>query len=206
MEVIYSKNDNSLINNKGITGIYKDKIDLVKHGVRFKGINYDDEWTVKRFLKLSSNPQIIKMFDDLNISKSIIDKKIKQISSGYLKLVLLMYALAYINDTIYLDYFEKGLSYKVKQRVINYLKNKNKNIVVISNDLIFLNSLCYYLIVFKNSEIVYNDTINSFYNGNIKIEYPEIIKFIKTANKKGANLQYTVVIKDLIKDIYRSLK
>ena len=206
---MHGEKKSNLINYDTITGIYGDKVDLIKSGIDFNGIEYDDEWTVKRFLngyKFNIDDSILKLFSDLEISYSILNKKIKNISKGQFKLVLLIYTILNIKDVIYLDYFDKGLSFKVKKRVINYLKNNyNKNLVVISNDLIFLSSICYHLIVFNNSKIVFNDDIKNIYKSNIKIEYPNIIQFIKLANKSNAKLSYTVDNKELAKDIYRSV-
>ena len=110
-------------------------------------------------------------------------------------------------NILVLDYFDKGLSYKYKKLIINYLKrNYNKTLIVISNDLVFLNSLCERLIVFDKDKIVFNDEFNKIYKSNIRIEYPEIIKFIRLANKRKAKLSYTVDNKELLKDIYRSIK
>ena len=207
---MYSKTTNDLIDKNIITGIYGDKIDLIKNGIDFLGIEYDDEWTVRRFLKgqkNNTNDKILNMFKDLEINSVILDKKIKSISKGHFKLVLLIYALLYINGTIYLDYFDKGLSYKYKKRIINYLKiNLNNNLVIISNDLIFLNSLCKKLIVFKNDKMVFNDDIEKIYDSMIKLDYPEIIKFIKLANLSDAKLSLTIDNKELVKDIYRSVR
>ncbi|MBQ8193591.1 MAG: hypothetical protein IJZ46_05935, partial [Bacilli bacterium] len=106
-----------------------------------------------------------------------------------------------------LDYFDKGLSYKYKKRVINYLKSKYEDkVVVISNDLVFLDRLCSKLIVFEKGNIVFNDNMAYIYKSRVKIEYPEIIKFIRLANKKKAKLNYTVETHELLKDIYRSVR
>ena len=51
-----------------------------------------------------------------------------------------------------------------------------------------------------------NDEFKNIYKSRVKIEYPEIIKFIRLANKSNAKLSYTVDNKELLKDIYRSVK
>ena len=106
-----------------------------------------------------------------------------------------------------LDYFDKGLSYKYKKRITNYIKSKyTGSLIVISNDLVFLNSLCNYLMVFKDDNIVFNYEFNNIYKSRVKIEYPPIIKFIRLANNNNAKLSYTVDNKELLKDIYRSVR
>ena len=66
--------------------------------------------------------------------------------------------------------------------------------------------MCKYLIVFKDGNIVYNDVFENIYKSRIKIDYPPIVKFIRLANKKNAKLSYTVDNKELLKDIYRSVR
>lgn len=210
MEIMYTNKSYELLKKNSITGIYGDKLDLIRNGMEFEGIEYDDEWTVKRFLnglKIKLNDEILNVFSELEISYSLLKRKIKDLSKGQFKLILLVYIILNKKNIVILDYFDKGLCYKYKKRVINYLKSKyNGILVVISNDLVFLNLLCSNLIVFDNGNIVFNDKFDKIYKSNVKIEYPEIIKFIRIANKKGAKLVYTVDNKELLKDIYRSVK
>ena len=210
MEIMYTKKSSEQIKKNTITGIYGDKIDLIKHGLEFDGIEYDDEWTVKRFLngyKLKIDDRILDIFSDLEISYSLLKRKIKTLSKCQFKLILLVYILLNKKNIIVLDYFDKGLSFKYRKRIINFLKTKyNGTIIVISNDLVFLDLLCSYLIVFENDSIVFNDELKNIYKSRVKIEYPEIIKFIRLANKSNAKLSYTVDNKELLKDIYRSVR
>ena len=207
---MYSNRSNDILKNNVITGIYGDKIDLIKYGFDFYGIEYDDEWTVKRFLngyKFKVDNNILEIFSELEISYSLLKRKLKDLSKGQFKLILLVYTILNKKTVVILDYFDKGLSYKYKKRIINYLKSKyNGCLVVISNDLIFLNNMCKYLIVFKDGNIVYNDVFENIYKSRIKIDYPPIVKFIRLANKKNAKLSYTVDNKELLKDIYRSVR
>ena len=210
MEIMYTNKSSELIKKNTITGIYGDKIDLIKHGLEFDGIEYDDEWTVKRFLngyKLKIDDRILNIFSDLEISYGLLKRKIKTLSKCQFKLILLVYILLNKKNIIVLDYFDKGLSFKYKKRIINFLKTKySGSILVISNDLVFLDLLCNQLIVFENGDIVFNDELKTIYKSRVNIEYPEIIKFIRLANKSNAKLSYTVDNKELLKDIYRSVR
>lgn len=210
MEIMYTNKSSELIKKNTITGIYGDKIDLVKHGIEFDGIEYDDEWTVKRFLngyKLKIDDRILEIFSELEISYSLLKRKIKTLSKCQFKLILLVYVVLNKKNIIVLDYFDKGLSFKYKKRIINFLKTKySGSIVVISNDLVFLDLLCNNLIVFENGKIVFDDELKNIYKSRVNIEYPEIVKFIRLANKSNAKLSYTVDNKELLKDIYRSVR
>ena len=210
MEIMYTNKSSELIKKNTITGIYGDKIDLIKHGLEFDGIEYDDEWTVKRFLngyKLKIDDRILDIFTELEISYSLLKRKIKTLSKTQLKLILLTYSFLNRRNILVLDYFDKGLSFKVKKRIINFLKTRYKSsIIVISNDIVFLDILCSYLIVFENEKIVFNDEFKNIYKSRVSVEFPEIIKFIRLANKSNAKLSYTVDNKELLKDIYRSVR
>ena len=209
MEIMYSNKYNSLVKKNSFTGIYGDKVDLVNNGVDLFGITYDDEWTVRRFLngyKLKLDNNILEIFSSLEISYSLLKKKIKQLSKGQFKLVLFVYVLLNNKNTIVFDYFDKGLSYKYKKRIINYLKGKyNGTLIAISNDILFLNMLCNNIIVFEDGNIVFNGEFLDLYKSRVKLNYPEIIKFIRLANKNKAKLSYNYDNKELLKDIYRSL-
>ena len=209
MEIMYSNKSFELFNKNSIIGIYGDKIDLIKMGIDFTGIDYDDEWTVKRFLngyKFKINDRVLELFSELEISYSLLKRKIKDLSKGQFKLILLVYILLNKKNILFLDYFDKGLSYKYKKRIVNYLKSKyDGSLVVISNDLVFLNMLVKHLIVFVDGNIVFNDEINKIYKSRVKIEYPAITQFIRLANKSKAKLSYTVETRELLKDIYRSV-
>lgn len=209
MEVMYFEN-NELLKNNSFTGVYGDKLDLVKNGVILDGIYYNDDWTVRRFLngfKIKLNKQIEYLFNEFDININILKRKISELSKGQYKLILLVYSLLNNKTNIVLDYFDNCLSYKYKKKVINYFKSKYEgSLVVVSNDLVFLNELCNILIVFRDGKLIFNDKFDYIYKSNIKIEYPEIIKFIKLANKRKAKLSYTVDNKELLKDIYRGIK
>lgn len=210
MEIMYTNKTCDLIKKNTFVALYGDKLDLIKYGMEFEGISYDDEWTVRRFLngyKFKIDSNILDLFSELEISYTLFKRKIKDLSKGQFKLILLVYSILNKKNILILDYYDKGLSLKYKKRIINYLKTKyNGTIIAISNDLVFLSQLCSDLIVFKDNKIIYNDVFNNVYKKNIKIEYPEITKFIRLANKSKANLSYTVDNKELLKDIYRSVK
>lgn len=210
MEIMFSDKSSELIRKDTITGIYGDKLDLVNYGIEFDGIEYDDEWTVKRFLngyKLKIDSNILDIFSELEISYSLLKRKIKTLSKCQFKLILLVYVILNKKSVIVLDYFDKGLSFKYRKRIINYLKSKySGSIVVISNDLVFLDLLCSRLIVFEYGNIVFDDEFKNIYKSRVNIEYPEIIKFIRLANKSNAKLSYTVETQELLKDIYRSVR
>ena len=109
---------------------------------------------------------------------------------------------------IVLNYFDVGFNGKFKRKIIKLIKliraSLGINFVVISNDVVFVNKVVKHVVVCNKKIIKFQgkvlDAIKEGY-----IEEPPIYDFIKLANDKGANLEYTLDSKDLLKDIYRSV-
>ena len=105
------------------------------------------------------------------------------------------------------DFF-KGLNNKelqyYKRLFLKITKNYNKKIILVSKNLDSLIDVCDMFviydrkIVYKTSD-VFDDKLYNY------VSMPNIVKFIKLANKKGAQLLPTLDINELIKDIYRRL-
>lgn len=212
MEVMYANRSSKYIKEGLITGFYKDKNDLVDYLTEFYGISYDDEWTVKRFLnglKIKLDEKILKYLKELGLKEGILNKKLKILSTNEFKLVLLIYILMLNPKVFIFDYFEIGLSYKYKRVFINLLrtlKAKERTVIVITNDIGFLYEVSDMIIIVEDKKMIYNGTKNDLFTVRRIKEYPPIIDFIRKANKRGANLLFTMDVKELLKDIYRSLK
>ncbi len=107
-----------------------------------------------------------------------------------------------------LNYFDVGFNSKYKRKIIKLIKfikaSLNINFIVISNDVNFMNKLVKHVIVCRNKIIKYQGSIINAIKEEY-IEEPPIYNFVRLANEKGANLEYTLDGKDLLKDIYRSV-
>lgn len=211
MEVMYSNNINENFKKGKINGFYKDKNDLIYYLEDIYGLSYDDEWTVKRHLnrfKTKIKDDLMQKIKNLGLKDSVLDKKIKLLSSNEFKLVLLASLLLEDPNVYIFDYFEANLSYKNKKIFVNLLKklrSEGKTIIVITNNIGFLFEVSDNIIMVEDRRLIYNGPKNDLFNKNVKDE-PSIITFIRKANKKGANLLWTMDRKELIKDIYRSLR
>ena len=212
MEIMYANETNKYFKKGNITGFYKDKIDIIDYYSDFYGITYDDEWTVKRFLnglKLKINNSIYDYLKSFELDLDILNKKIKILSTNEFKYVLLIYLLLMEPEVYIFDYFDIGLSYKNRKTFINVLrklKSQKKTIIVITNDLGFMYEVADYVMIVVDKKLIYNGLKNEIFEARRIDDYPPIIDFIRKANNKGANLQYTMDVKELIKDIYRSLR
>ena len=211
MEIVYAKELSDNFSKKNIIGFYGDVLDLSIYDIDTFGIKYDDEWKVSKFLNgghLRMNKRIYDILAFLDLDKSILNYKIKDISKVTFKYVLLTYILLNNIDIIIFDHIEVGMSYKeirhIKQ-IIKELQKSNFKIIVVTKDITFMDNLVEELIVINNKEEVYRGNTKDVFNEPISIMEPNIIKFINMANRKGADLNITLDNKELLKDIYRSV-
>lgn len=210
MEIVYT-NDLKDLTNSSI-GFYGDILDLSTLGIDVEGIEYDDEWSVRRFLSGSrffSNKRIETVLKYLELNPKYLKVKIKELSKVTFKYVLLAHALLNNKRNIIFERFEIGLSNKEKKTIIQILrklKTDGINLIFISKDLIFLNQIVDDVVVIKNKKIVYNGSIIDLINSKkTSVELPPVCKFILLANERGAGLDMTLDHKELLKDIYRSV-
>ncbi len=209
MEIVYYDKKTDLFKENSITGFYGDVLDLLDMQVDIDGIVYDDAWTVSRFLKshkFGLGTRIDAIFKYLDIDTNIMNTRLGSLSKTDFKFVLLAKVLLLNKKNIVFDYFDVGLTSKEQKRlikIIRMLKKDGKTIVIVSNDLIFMSNIVENVLLIKDNEIFFEGSIDELVNSN-EVEKPEIIRFIKLANKKGAKLNYTLDAKELLKDIYRS--
>lgn len=208
MEIVYYDKDSNIFKANEITGFYGDVLDLMNLGVDIDGIVYDDNWTVSRFLRSSrfkKNDRINAILKYLDINENIKNDKLGILSKTNFKFVLLAKVLLLNKKNIVFDYFDVGLASKEQKRlirIIRTLKKDGKTIIIVSNDLVFLSQVVDKIMVVKNNDISFEGKIEDLIKLN-EVDDPEIIKFIKLANKRGAKLDYTMDAKELLKDIYR---
>ena len=124
--------------------------------------------------------------------------------------MLLAYSLINNYKYIIFDYFDYGITYKEKKKLIKIIRQMNKdgyNMIIVSKKLVFLSNLSHDIsLVIDDNVLLVGDSIDIVLDNQRMFELPDIIKFINIANKKGANLEYTFDSKELLKDIYRGVK
>lgn len=209
MEIVYSSNFNDIFSNDSINTFYGDVTDLIKLGIDVEGIIYDDNWSVRRFLGFFKNKKRIKsVFNYLDIDDSLLSFKLFELSQTEFKWILLAYCLINKYKYIIFDYFDISLTYKDKKKfikIIRKLHDDNINLIVISNDLVLLNTLNKEMYMYSAIDGLFREDMVNLINNNL-IESNEIIDFINMANKKDANLEMTLDSKELLKDIYRGVR
>lgn len=211
MEIVFYSKGSDIVKPNLVTGFYGDVLDLLNLGFEIDGIVYDEAWSVSRFLKghkvFGLDSRIDAIFKYLDIDISLKNVKLGHLSKTDFKFILLAKVLLLNENNIVFDYFDVGLTSKEQKRlikIIKMLKKDGKTVVIISNNLVFMSSVIDHVVIINNGSIFYEGNLDDL----IKLrDVPdtEIIKFIKLANKSGANLNYTLDSKELLKDIYRSV-
>ena len=163
-------------------------------------------WDIEQLQTLSNN--LNQQLEVLKSNKEFLNKKISDLSYSEYKILLLLDIVSKNPKLMILNYFDVGFNSKYKRKIIKLIKfikaSLNINFIVISNDVNFMNKLVKHVIVCKNKIIKYQGSIINAIKEEY-IEEPPIYNFVRLANKKGANLEYTLDGKDLLKDIYRSV-
>lgn len=212
MEVVYTKKLPTLFNSEEVNALYGDVMHLINMGIDIEGIDYDDNWTVKRFLNgyhLKISKRLEGIFNYLELDMNILNKRLSDLSKTNFKFVLLAYLLINNIKIIIFDYFDVGLSHKERKKLTRIIKSMKKDgitVIFISKDLAFMDQFCDNITVIYEGDIAYSGSIKEIHNHlDVLTDIPEIFDFIELANSKGARLDYTLDSKELLKDIYRSV-
>jgi|GEM_PF-4732638 len=153
-----------------------------------------------------------ELFEILKIDLNILDKSIRELSLVEQKGVLLASALLGDNQLIVLDTVEKNLNNRCRINLKKYIKQlankKNKTIIVISEDVLFMQDLVDNYIVIDNGELVLSGSKREFYNPKLYnyISKPPIIEFTNYINENGHKIRNYLETKELLKAIYRDIE
>ena len=169
-----------------------DDLSILIDNIKIDEINV--KYKVKKYVEYNKD-----YFEILDLDSEFLNKKISDLSYSEYKILLLLDIVSKNPKLMILNYFDVGFNSKYKRKIIKLIK-----FIVISNDVNFMNKLVKHVIVCKNKIIKYQGSIINAIKEEY-IEEPPIYNFVRLANEKGANLEYTLDGKDLLKDIYRSV-
>ncbi len=153
------------------------------------------------------NNRLIYYTNLVGFKEEDLNKKSLEVSLSDQKKIMLGAVLAIEPKIIILNYIDHGLNIKDQKMVKSILKSlkKDKIIIVISNNSNFFLDIADRIVVFHNQRIILDGNKDIFYENKISkhLDIPNIVRFIKIANKKENKLMITDDIKELMKDIYR---
>lgn len=195
--------NNGYFSVRQLVGFYGeiDDLSILIDNIKIDEINV--KYKVKKYVEYNKD-----YFEILDLDSEFLNKKISDLSYSEYKILLLLDIVSKNPKLMILNYFDVGFNSKYKRKIIKLIKfikaSLNINFIVISNDVNFMNKLVKHVIVCKNKIIKYQGSIINAIKEEY-IEEPPIYNFVRLANEKGANLEYTLDGKDLLKDIYRSV-
>jgi len=134
---------------------------------------------IKKVKNINQNRlnEFIKLFE-LN---NVLTKKIKILSKGYRRRILLLYALIGNENFIILDEPSDGLDieFKFKLRDILKQKIKNKTLLICSHESVILNEVVNRIIILNRGEKIFDDSISKLKNKNKRLYIEDIYERFK---------------------------
>lgn len=202
-------NGNILIDNKNIYNSFID-ISYLKQNIN----DYVFKKTVYEELNIKNSLFTIEeMLELFSLDKNILYRNIYTLSSSEKRKILILKVLSR-NSMIYLlDCPDRLLDDKTKlvlSKFLRMLKVKyNKQIIIVSNDIDFIHSVCDDLLIINN-KVIYGNKYDLIKNNDLlsnNIDNPKLIEISNLIyEKKGIKIGYRDDINDLIKDIFRYAK
>ena len=204
MEIMYTNDlSNNYFKNKKFIGFVGEITDLKVLIKNIEGLEFNKNKTVKSYIAKSED-----YLKALGLKPSILDVKIGQLASTDLKLIKLIKAILLKPKLIILNNIEIGINDRIANRISRFIKTMNETFeikfMVISKNPLYIAQTSKNILVMKNCIIKYQGSLMLALKQDM-LEKPPIIKMIDIANKKAANLDYTLEDKELLKAIYRSI-
>ena len=157
----------------------------------------------------NTNDNLLEILESINLDESYLNKNPNKLSTSEQKKVMLASIISCNPEVIVLDDFGKGLNKNSKLEIKKILKSLDKTIIIITNDLEFLNNYVdrVYLVIDKRiildtsgKNLLFEDELYEY------VDMPEIIDFIQHTHREGHSLKKYDDIKELMKEIYREIK
>lgn len=206
------------INGKSYKKIEPKKIAIIDKNKPFYTARVIDEILfsakIRNYKSSHINKEINDLLEAFNLDKSIlkrIDHSLSETEKYFIKIVS---SLIYKPQIVIFKDIMNGMDYnnrKLIKRIINILKEKEILVIVTSMDSNILYELTEELFIFdKGKLLVSGNTFDIYSNIEIlmdnNIDIPYFSKLTYKANKeKNANLFYRKDVRDVIKDVYKSV-
>ena len=153
------------------------------------------------------------LFEELDLKESFCEKKIEDLSDSEIKILKYIKCFLSNKSIIVIDEPFLDLDYAWKKKIVNMInnlyRNTNKTIIVCSDNSNIIYLLCKKVLLVKNDEYYYGDINQVFESKDLlrkfNINEPDIVKFVNLAHEKKVNLEYVKDIRDLIKEVYKSV-
>ena len=168
--------------------------------------------SIKLKNQMFSEYMVDDLFKCLDVDGEILSKQICNLTFKEQKTLLLAAGLAGDNEVVILDSVEKGMHHKHKENLKKYLKklvkDTKKTILVVTDDVMFMNDLIDDYIVVDGGKLVTSGTKKELYNIELYkyVDIPPIVEFTNYINAKKHHIKEYLEVKELLKAIYRDVE
>ena len=162
-----------------------------------------------------SKKEVSSLLKDNNLfneylDKSILNKKVYELSHSQLKLVKYLMMIESNKKINIIDEPFIDLDYENKKKIkllFNKMVKDGKTIIIGSKDSNIIYSICKKILIIDKDN--YYGDISSLHNKKILNKYnikaPNLVEFVNIVKDKKVKLRYSNDIRDLIKDVYRNV-
>ena len=155
--------------------------------------------------------KILKLFNELGLSEDILKRSCHALSNTEKYLVKIVINLIYEPKIIILKDIMSNIYKKIK-KLITRLKEEQHLVIVTSNNCNVLYEITDDIIIFNNKKVIYyGDTVNAYTNeieyllkNKVDVPYYSLLTY-QALTKKNINLFYRKDVRDVIKDVYKSI-
>lgn len=211
MEIKYSNTepDVKIFEKKNLYGFYdKNSNYLANRIANIETKDYKTNFTVKRFLNSfakRNNNHFNLIKEEFKITSDMEKKRLLELTNVELISILIVKLYFSKAKVIILDHIDAFITTEALKNIMLHIKNTivytDKIVIFSANKIDNIIATTSNYVIASENRIIYNgNNIESLH------EQTEIMKFVNTANQKGAKLSYYKDAKDLLKAIYRSVK
>jgi len=158
--------------------------------------------------------EIVNILEKFNLDVSILNRICHSLSETEKYYVKLISSLIINPKIIIFKDIMKGMDFankKIIKKVIEDLKEKGTLIILTSNDSNILYELTENILIFSEGKLLVSGNTNDIYTNieillknKVDVPYFSLLTY-KANNEKGANLFYRKDVRDVIKDVYKSV-
>lgn len=169
---------------------------------------------IRNYKSHNIKKEIIDLLNEFDLDKSILNRIGHSLSTTEKYFVKIIANLIYKPEIIIFKDIMNGIDYNNRKKIknlINKLKEQNILIILTSMDSNILYELTEEIFIFDKGKLLISGNTNNIYTdvellikNNIDVPYYSMLTY-KANKEKGANLFYRKDVRDVIKDVYKSI-
>jgi len=169
---------------------------------------------IRNYKNSNIRKEIIELLKEFNLDESILKRIGHSLSQTEKYFIKIIASLIYKPKIVIFKDIMNGIDYnnrKILKSIINKLKEQGTLVILTSMDSNILYDLTEEIFIFDKGRLIISGNSNEVYtniepliDNNIDIPYFSMLTY-KANKEKGANLFYRKDVRDVIKDVYKSV-